>query len=328
MLRVYDTSCQAVPHQFDYWREELCHNFVEMAPERLDKRLDFSGRIMQQSLDAVSISRVTAEGHCVNRTKYAINRSSEDCFFANLQIAGHSRTRQSGCEIFAKPGDLVLVNASNPYDIAHEEAFDLISVKVPHALLANRLELQRAPKLPHIPSERGYGVVLRSYTLSILNDLDTEFIDSAPFLAENLVNLIVSALNATTGNTAAATLGYQQYSRLQAILGFIRLHLAEPALDLGRVAEHFTLSPRYVQKLFAATGMTFSRTVLNWRLERIAAELKSRDRMGCTITELAFSWGFNDFTYFSRAFKQQFGITARDYRLRHAGIGEPPKIKI
>jgi AraC family transcriptional regulator, positive regulator of tynA and feaB len=318
MLRIYDTSCQAAPFQFDYWREELCHNFVELAPERFDRGIKFDGKIFQQSLSSISISRVMADAHCVNRTKHDISRSSEECFFANLQIAGRGLTRQGGCEVVSKPGDLVLVNTCQPYDITHDEPFDLISVKVPHTLLANRLELKRAPKVPHIAAEKGYGVVLRSYTMAILNDLDTEFMDSAPFLAENLVSLILSALSAANSNAASARLGYQQYARLQAILGFIKLNIADPALNLGTVAQQFALSPRYVQKLFAATGMTFSRTVLSLRLECIASELTSRERLSCTISELAFAMGFNDFTYFSRAFKQQFGVTARDYRARHA----------
>lgn len=314
MLRVYDTSSQSTREQFDYWREELCHNFVEMAPERFETGKTFSGRISQQNLDAISISRVTADGHCVNRTRHEISRSSEECFFANLQLAGRGRTRQGGIEILSKPGDLVLVNACNPYDIAHNEAFDLISVKVPHSLLVNRLELKRSALVPHIAAERGYGTVLRSYTMSILNELDTEFIDSAPFLAENLVSLIASALNASETSIGSAKLGHQQYSRLQAILGYVNLNLADPLLDLCVVSQHFRLSPRYVQKLFAATGSTFSRTVLHWRLDRVAGCLRSSEYSGRTLTEIAFAWGFNDFSYFSRTFKSRFEITARDYR--------------
>lgn len=314
MLRVYDTSGQSAHGQFDYWREELCHNFVELAPERYQQRGSFSGRIAQKKLDVISISRVTADGHCVNRTRQQISRSSEDCFFANLQISGHGRTRQGGMEIVSKPGDLVLVNANIPYDIAHNESFDLISVKVPYTIIANRLEVKRAAVVPHIAAERGYGTVLRSYTMSILNELDTEFIDSAAFLAENLVSLIASALNASETSIGASKLGCQQYARLQAILGYINSNLSDPLLNLTLVSAKFALSPRYVQKLFAATGTTFSRTVLRWRLDRVAGCLRSPDYGGRTLTEIAFAWGFNDFSYFSRAFKSQFAMTARDYR--------------
>jgi AraC-like DNA-binding protein len=313
MLNIYDTSNRSSREQFDYWREELCHNFVELAPERKEKGA-FKGRISQQALDAISVSEVTADGHCVNRTAHEIAHSSEECFFANLQLHGNGRTRQGGVEIISRPGDLVLVDASIPYSIAHDEAFDLISVKVPHALLVNRLEFKRSARTRHVAAARGYGIVLRSYTLAILNELDTEFIDSAPFLAENLISLIASALNASHLNNGSAELGSQQNSRLQAIRGYINLHLADPALDLPAVCAYFEISARCVQKLFAATGSTFSRTVLDWRLDRVASHLRSSDHARSTLTEIALAWGFNDPSYFSRAFRARFGMTAREYR--------------
>jgi AraC family transcriptional regulator, positive regulator of tynA and feaB len=327
MLRVYDTSTQHAREQFDYWREELCHNFVEMAPERKQKGL-FSGRISQRSLDAISVSQVSADGHCVNRTPIEIAHSSEECFFANLQLAGTGRTRQGGHEIISGPGDLVLVDASAPYSIAHDDAFDLISVKVPHALLVNRLEFKRCSRTGYVAAARGYGVILRSYTLAILNELDTQFIESAPFLAENLTSLIASALNASHLNNGLGQLGSQRYSQLQAIRGYIKLNMSDPSLDLPSVCRHFGLSERAVQKLFARTGSTFSRTLLECRLDRVAHQLRSRENARSTVTEVALAWGFNDSSYFSRAFKAKFGITAREHRARAVTEGSlPPRVK-
>lgn len=31
MLKLHDTSCEPEGLQFDYWREELCRNFVTVA---------------------------------------------------------------------------------------------------------------------------------------------------------------------------------------------------------------------------------------------------------------------------------------------------------
>lgn len=317
MLRVYDTTTRNAREQFDYWRDELCHNFVELAPERKQKGV-FKGRISQRVLDTISVSQVTADAHCVNRTPFEIAHSSEECFFANLQLAGVGRTRQSGHEILHGPGDLVLVDASTPYSIAHDEAFDLISVKVPFSLLVNRLEFKRWSRTGYVSAARGYGVILRSYTLAILNELDTQFIESAPFLAENLTSLIAAALNASHLNSGMAQLGPQQYAQLQAIRGYINVHLADPNLDLPTVCQRFGLSERAVQKLFARTGSTFSRTLLQARLDRVASHLRSPEHARSTVTEVALAWGFNDPSYFSRAFKAHFGVTAREYRANGA----------
>jgi AraC-like DNA-binding protein len=34
------------------------------------------------------------------------------------------------------------------------------------------------------------------------------------------------------------------------------------------------------------------------------------------ITEIAFGWGFNELTHFSRAFKERYGVSPRDWRHR------------
>jgi AraC-like DNA-binding protein len=211
-----------------------------------------------------------------------------------------------------------LVDATAPYSIAHGNAFDLISVKVPHSLLTGRLEFKRWSRTGYVAAARGYGVVLRSYTLAILNELDTQFIESAPFLAENLTSLIAAALNASHLSGGLGKLAPQQYAQLQAIRGYIKLNLSDPNLDLPTVCCRFGLSARAVQKLFARTGSTFSRTLLKWRLDRVAANLRSPEHGRSTVTEIALASGFNDPSYFSRAFKVRFGCTPREHRARAA----------
>jgi AraC-like DNA-binding protein len=321
MLKVYDTSSQQAREQFDYWREELCHNFVELAPERTQKGV-FRGRISQRPLDSISVSQVSADGHRVNRTAFEIAHSSEECYFANLQLAGTGRTQQGGNEIISAPGDLVLVDATAPYSIAHDDTFDLISVKIPHALLVDRLEFKRRTRTTFVAAGRGYGAILKSYTLAVLNETDAQFSESAPYIAENLTGLIVAALNAREPIAEVAKLGPQRYARLQAIRRHIALHLSDPCLDLPTVCRRFHLSERAVQKLFARAGSTFSHTVLEGRLEGVARQLRSPDRAWSTVTEVAFAWGFNDPSYFSRTFKARFGVTPREYRVSGFSLDE------
>ena len=37
------------------------------------------------------------------------------------------------------------------------------------------------------------------------------------------------------------------------------------------------------------------------------------------LTEIAYRWGFNDSSHFSRSFKAAFGCTAREFRARETG---------
>ena len=123
MGHLYSTHNLNLAEQFDYWREELCHIFIELEAKRFTSG-NFNGSIFRQSLMEVTVSRVTADPHCVIRTSAEISRSSEECYFANLQLRGVGRIRQGREEVITRPRDLVLIDARRPYDIQHHQNFD------------------------------------------------------------------------------------------------------------------------------------------------------------------------------------------------------------
>jgi AraC family transcriptional activator of tynA and feaB len=59
--------------------------------------------------------------------------------------------------------------------------------------------------------------------------------------------------------------------------------------------------------------------VWSQRLDRCASDLKAPLLKSRTIGEIAYQWGFSDVSHFSRAFKQRFGATPREWRKRVQG---------
>jgi AraC-like DNA-binding protein len=58
------------------------------------------------------------------------------------------------------------------------------------------------------------------------------------------------------------------------------------------------------------------------RLEKCASQLSNPMWCGHTISEIAFSWGFNSSAHFTRAFRAHFGVTPREYRAQTRLIGD------
>ena len=67
-------------------------------------------------------------------------------------------------------------------------------------------------------------------------------------------------------------------------------------------------------KCRSATGMAPLEYLRSMRFSK-AAEMLGSDRH--SISQIAWATGFNDSHYFSKAFKQKFGMTPSEYRRRH-----------
>jgi AraC-like DNA-binding protein len=101
----------------------------------------------------------------------------------------------------------------------------------------------------------------------------------------------------------------------QRVKAFIRLHLRDPDLTIERIAAALSCSKRYLHMCFADEGLSITEFIWSERLDQCRRELEEDTPTGRTITEVAFSWGFNSSSHFSRLFKKRFG--APPSRTRH-----------
>lgn len=110
--------------------------------------------------------------------------------------------------------------------------------------------------------------------------------------------------------------------RLTAVKAAIAARLADSAFSVDDVARMQGVSARAIQKLFQRAGTTFSRYLLERRLEAAKDALMLREGMA-SITQLAFDFGFDDPAYFSRAFRKHYGLRPSDLRqsAREAKLG-------
>ena len=93
---------------------------------------------------------------------------------------------------------------------------------------------------------------------------------------------------------------------------YISKHISE-RLSLGEVAAIAKVSTGHLSRRFKAEiGVGFADYVASARLDR--AETMLRERPEMSITEIAFSSGFNDSNYFSDKFKKRFGVSPLKYK--------------
>jgi AraC-like DNA-binding protein len=102
--------------------------------------------------------------------------------------------------------------------------------------------------------------------------------------------------------------------RRAAVLREIEQRSSELGLGPAAVATLLGITPRYVHMLLKQTGRTFSRHVLEKRLEKAAILLRDPHWHHRTITDVAAEAGFGDLAHFSRAFRRRYSMTPSDAR--------------
>jgi AraC family transcriptional activator of tynA and feaB len=98
------------------------------------------------------------------------------------------------------------------------------------------------------------------------------------------------------------------------IKAFIEQKLADSAINATLIASSVGLSSRYINSLFADEGTSLMRYVWKRRLENCRKDMLDPVHAGHRLSDIAFRWGFNDLSHFSRAFKQRFGCSPREFR--------------
>jgi AraC-like DNA-binding protein len=126
---------------------------------------------------------------------------------------------------------------------------------------------------------------------------------------------LVSMVLGATRDAAEIAIGRGlQAARLHALKADIAVNLIRRDLSINAVAARQAISPRYVRRLFAEAGSSFSDFVLVSRLERVRRILCDWRNVERSVSDIAFACGFGDLSYFYKSFRRRYGMTPSDVR--------------
>ncbi|WP_084253425.1 helix-turn-helix domain-containing protein [Sphingomonas pituitosa] len=213
-----------------------------------------------------------------------------------------------------RPGDICIADMTRPF-ATRTEGCENISMVVHHGALG-----LDEPKL-----DRLHGNVLRRETLAaqLLGEHARMLVERLPHAGADDALAVARATGLMMGGLIApsAQEGGQRASVAVAALfrikRFIRANLAHPELGPEMVARAMGMSRATLYRAFAPLG-SVGDFIRRQRLERVLTDLGDPAQRGKSIAEIAYGWGFGDWSTFSRAFKAAFGITPSEAR---AGAG-------
>jgi YesN/AraC family two-component response regulator len=92
---------------------------------------------------------------------------------------------------------------------------------------------------------------------------------------------------------------------LQRLLAVFEEHMEEPEFSIEQLSREIGMSRRHLnRKIQAITNLSTTDFIRTLRLQRAAGMLRNASG---TVSDIAYKVGFNNLSYFSRAFRKQFG---------------------
>ncbi|WP_316397141.1 AraC family transcriptional regulator [Bradyrhizobium sp. 33ap4] len=230
---------------------------------------------------------------------------------------GRCQLSQRGRDADFRAGDAIAILHSEPASVTYIDGLQF-GLAVPREALAQRVtDVEGLVMRPICHRTEAFRLFI-SYLKSVLK---TKAL-SAPKLRDTVVTHIHDLIALAIGECAA--LGESSASavvaaRHRAMLDYIAAHFEEPGLNVQTVARGQGISPRYLQRLMASSGPSFTERLNELRLQRALKLLTEPDAGRRRISDIALEVGFSDVSHFNRLFRARFGDSPRGVRLARKG---------
>jgi len=231
-----------------------------------------------------------------------------------LQQEGEAEVSQGGRTSYIQAGQIFIVDPSRAFHIKTGKIHTR-SVYLPIAPLRALVPIIDDLTAVAIDAKQGVGTLFGRVLDQLFELAPTLSEGVADRIAGTLPHLLSTALLSLEQSHDLSPDRLKEMHR-QRIHQFIDAHVDDPELDAEAIAKGVGLSTRYVYELYSKEPETLMRTVWRLRLDRCGADLNNDQLRNRSIGEIAFRWGFSDVAHFSRAFREKFNCTARDWRKR------------
>jgi AraC-like DNA-binding protein len=313
MGMTYSTAQVGTHRQFQYFRDTICEAVIHLGARRLRPGA-FGAEIAAHGFGALRFVEVRCDPVIIERDPSHIARENRGSFFVTLQLTGQGRVLQRGREARLRPGEFTVLDSTEPYVLHFDEPVRRLVVEVPRDEIRHRAGAAHDLRGVTFDRERP-GTGLAFQVFAALHHESTGLPpEGQDRLAARALDLAVAAMLGVSGLPAERSADPK--GRLAAVRGYAASHLGDPDLDPASAARAAGISVRYLHQLFRGEGTTFGAWLREQRLARCHADIADPAQAGRSLSDIAFTSGFNDAAHFSRAFARRFGYPPSALRAR------------
>ncbi|MEH2511268.1 AraC-like DNA-binding protein [Nitrobacteraceae bacterium AZCC 1564] len=227
---------------------------------------------------------------------------------------GCGTLQQIGREVTIRDGEATLISNGSPGVFYGHVPSNLLNFRFDRSLLSSLTPNVDAAFVRPISCDNPALKMLVRYA-GIMEDTDAL---ATPELRRAVVlhmhDLAGLAIGATPDGAQIARQRGVRMARLRAIKDDIAANLFQQNLSTEVLANRHGISPRYVNMLFEAEGLSVSEFILTQRLIQAHRMLSDPRLVKRAIGAIAYDVGFRDLSYFNRTFRRRYGAKPSDIR--------------
>lgn len=273
----------------------------------------------------LTLCRVRSNATTIRRTGRLAADDGAPALFLGVQGSGSSVVLQGGRDAVLGAGDMALYDTSRPYTLLNDGGIDHLYLRIPRDALALPEHVLAAATGVRLAADSPLVRILARHLDAVAVEAGRATPREASLLAAPTLDLVRAALTSPLGDVPAAREALQD-ALVQRVTDYVEEHLADPDLTPARIAAAHHVSLRHLYAVLARADIRLSAWVREARLERCRAELAVRAG-AVTVAAVAHRWGFGDARNFSRAFRDAYGMSPREWselaRARHC-LGDMP----
>jgi AraC family transcriptional activator of tynA and feaB len=227
-----------------------------------------------------------------------------------LQITGKSVIEQQGRTVRLAPGHWSMCDSTLPYTLTSHGPSQRLLLLIPHDCLDDDIDLKEITSRS-FSGTAGVGRLVFGIAGWLVEELASIHSERADVLAKTITQIINLAIHEKLGRRSVEPARGALGDRIRA---YVADQLRDPHLSLDSIAKHLNSSKRSLHRAVSTSSSSIHDLIWHQRLDRCRRDLLDPSQSRQTIAEIAHSWGFKNFTHFSQAFRERFGVSAREAR--------------
>jgi AraC-like DNA-binding protein len=244
------------------------------------------------------------------RNSTEISSDAQELYNILYIVDGTERLIFNGQEVDLNSGSIIIWDSTRPMKFITGNKLHQVTLSISHDRMRRFFPTIDDCIAIHFDTKKGASRLFANHLLTLDAEFGNLYHQQAKIVFDSTLQLLFSVLEGERFCNNCPT----AITNLSAICAYINENLDDLNLSISSLASHFEISVRHLHRLFHNEETTLAGYILRKRLDRCSQELSSSVYRSQRITEIAYKWGFNDSSTFSKIFKREIGLTPREYR--------------